>query len=103
MRPASRETFFSSLAVCSQVSASSEAGSNYPVVAKELYNQRCSTTVGALQPEVIFGDIADQILLGQTDRGVGFDVTFDVFFERVFLAGEGDVDLDESPILKHSD
>jgi hypothetical protein len=35
--------------------------------------------VCALQPAVIFGDIADQIPLGQADRGVGFNAAFDVF------------------------
>ena len=50
-------------------------------------------SVGPLQPEVIFGDIADQIPLRQADRGVGFDVAFDVFFELVLLAGECDADL----------
>ena len=56
-------------------------------------------TMGALQSEVILGDIADQIPLGQADRGVGFYVAFDMLFKRVLLAGERDVDLGREPVF----
>ena len=49
--------------------------------------------VGALQSEMVFSDIADQIALGQADRGIGLEVACDVLFEGVFLAGRGDVKL----------
>jgi hypothetical protein len=49
--------------------------------------------VSTLQSEMVFGDIADQIPLGQTDRCLGLKVACDVLFEGVFLAGRGDVGL----------